>query len=138
VSGTLRLPLERVFPGIESADPAGELAAVMRTLRDIEYHPEHHVELATLPGGMRELVASKQRWIDTVPTPALSRRRCHEIRAANQALAGQATSKTSELAGRVAALEAAERARQVLWARTHPWCFFPEKMLREFLLLENA
>ncbi|MFM1903318.1 MAG: hypothetical protein RLZZ440_1218 [Planctomycetota bacterium] len=138
VSGTLRLPLERMFPGIESADPRGELAAVMRTLRDITYHPERHLESTALSAGIRELVISKQRWIDTVPTPTLARRRCHEIRAVNQALAAHVGSKTTELEGRIPALEAAERARKVLWSRTHPWCFFPEKMLREFLLLENA
>ncbi len=138
VSGTLRLPLERVFPGIESADPAGERAAVMRTLRDIEYHPERHLESASVPTGIQELVTSKWRWIETVPTPALARRRCREIRAANQAIAEYARPKTAELEARIAPLEAAERARKVLWSRTHPWCFFPEKMLREFLLLENG
>ncbi len=138
VSGTLRLPLERVFPGIESADPVAERAAVTRTLRDIAYHPERHLEASSLPDGIQELVASKWRWIETVPTPALARRRCREIRAANQTLAGHARSKTAELEARIAPLEAAERARKVLWSRTHPWCFFPEKMLREFLLLENA
>jgi hypothetical protein len=87
---------------------------------------------------VRELVVAKRRWVETVPTPALSRRRCHEIRSANRQLARQATGLVQGLEHRSRALREAVRARHVLWARTHPWCFFPEKMLREFLLLENA
>jgi hypothetical protein len=139
VSGTLRLPLEPVFPGIESADPAAALIAVRRTIRDIAYHPERHLAARDdLPAEIRELVAAKQRWVETVPTPALARRRCHEIRAANVRLAGHAGGLVRGLEARATELTRAVKARRVLWARTHPWCFFPEKMLREFLLLENA
>jgi len=139
VSGTLRLPLEPVFPGIESGDPEEELAAVRRTIRDIAYHPERHlVPGDDLPDQIRELVAAKQRWVDTVPTPALARRRCREIRSANVRLAGHAGGVLRGLEARAMELKQAVKARRVLGARTHPWCFFPEKMLREFLLLENA
>jgi hypothetical protein len=34
-------------------------------------------------------------------------------------------------------LAAALRARKVLHARDYPWCFFSEKALKSFLLLEN-
>jgi hypothetical protein len=139
VSGTLRLPLEPVFPGIDAADPEAELAAVRRTIRDVAYHPERHL----LPGDdlaaeIRRLVAAKQQWVETVPTPALARRRCHEIRGANIQLAGHTEGIVRGLEARVTDLKRAVKARRALWARTHPWCFFPEKMLREFLLLENA
>jgi hypothetical protein len=139
VSGTLRLPLEPVFPGIESADPEAELAAVRRTIRDIAYHPERHLMPEDdLAAEVRQLVAAKQQWVETVPTPALARRRCHEIRAANVRLAGHAGGMVRGLEARARELKRAVKARRVLWARTHPWCFFPEKVLREFLLLENA
>ena len=139
VSGTLRLPLQHVFPGIEVADPAGELAALERTLRDIAYHPERHfVPGEELPAAVRDLVAAKRAWVETVPTPALARRRCHEIRSANARLTGHAASLVRSLEARVVGLKRAVKAREILGARTHPWCFFPEKMLREFLLLENA
>lgn len=138
-SGTLRLPLEHVFPGIEKADPATELASVRRMLRDIAYHPERHLgDGDNVAAEARALVGSKQEWIRTVPTPALARRRCHEIREANSRLAGYATPLVRDLEARAVALQAAQRARNVLQARTHPWCFFSEKSLREFLLLENA
>ena len=139
VSGTLRLPLEQIFPGIESADPAAELSAVRQTLRDIAYHPERHLAGDGLvPAEVEKLALEKRRWIETVATPALARRRCHEIRASNGRLAGHAAGLIRDLEARTAGLSGAVMARRVLWARTHPWCFFPEKTLRSFLLLENG
>ena len=139
VSGTLRLPLEGAFPGFETADPRGDLAAVRRTLRDIAYHPEKHLSGdGELPAAVREVIVAKRRWIETVPTPALARRRCHEIRAANSRLTGHAAREVRDLEARAAALSQAVKAWRVLAARTHPWCFFLEKTLRSFLLLENA
>jgi hypothetical protein len=139
VSGTLRLPLEGAFPGFDTADPRGDLAAVRRTLRDIAYHPEKHLSGdGELPAAVREVIVAKRRWIETVPTPALARRRCHEIRAANIRLAGHAAREVRDLEAQAAALGQAVKAWRVLAARTHPWCFFPEKTLRSFLLLENA
>ncbi len=138
-TGTLRLPLEQVFPGLETADPAAELAAVRRNLRDIAYHPELHLLAGNAePAQIRALVASKWEWVQTVATPALARRRCHEIRATNARLAAHAGGLIRDLEAQAVTLQAAENAREVLRARTHPWCFFPEKTLRELLLLENA
>lgn len=138
-SGTLRLPLEQVFPGIDEADPASELARVRRTLRDVAYHPEIHLgDGSDVAAEARALVGSKMEWIRTAPTPALARRRCHEIREANARLAGFTAPIVRDLEARAVQLQAAWRARNVLQARIHPWCFFPEKSLREFLLLENA
>jgi hypothetical protein len=37
----------------------------------------------------------------------------------------------------VGPLAAAIRGRKLLRSREYPWCFFPEKTLRRFLLLEN-
>jgi hypothetical protein len=138
-SATLRLPLDQVFPGIETADPAAELAAVRQTLRDIAYHPERH--LANGDGqstDVRALVASKWEWVQTVATPDLARRRCHEIRAANSQLVSHAAGTMRDLEARAGELQSAQKARGVLRARTHPWCFFSEKTLRALLLLENA
>ncbi len=138
-SATLRLPLEEVFPGIDKADPAAELAAVRQTLRDITYHPERH--LASGDGQsaeVRALVASKAEWVQTVATPDLARRRCREIRAINSRLVGHLMGTIGDLEARSESLRGARKAREVLQARTHPWCFFPEKTLRELLLLENG
>jgi len=139
VSGTLRLPLEPLFPGFAAADPRAALAGVQRDLRDLEFHPERHLRpLAEEPSTVRELVTEKRRWIDTFPTPALARRRCREIRAANERLGFHLAARKRNLLGQVGPLAAAIRARAVLESREHPWCFFPENMLRKFLLLETG
>jgi hypothetical protein len=138
VSGTLRLPIDEVHPGFASADPAARLAAVQRELRDLEFHPEHHLGAVDgLPPTVNELVTEKRRWIDTFPTPALARRRCREIRAANERMAFHLAGRRQDLLARVGPLAAAIRARKVLDSRDHPWCFFPETTLRRFLLLET-
>ena len=137
VSGTLRLPLEEQFPELAQRRPAAELADVHRTIRDLEFHPERHLQpLTDQPDAVRDLVTAKQRWIETHPTPTLSRRRCHEIRAANRSLAGHTRQLQQQLLDSVGPLNAARHAQQILTSRDVPWCFFPEKKLREFLLLE--
>jgi hypothetical protein len=139
VSGTLRLPIERSFPGFPSDDPAARLALVQQTIRDLEYHPEGHLEpLDDQPQQVRDLVTEKWRWINTHPTVALSRRRCREIRAANDRLAYHTRHVRGELLARVGPLAAAVRGRAVLESREFPWCFFPEKTLKTFLLLETG
>jgi hypothetical protein len=139
VSGTLRLPVERTFPGFDAADPAAELAAVRRTLRDLEFHPERHLgPEGAQAAAVRELATEKRRWIETSPTAALARRRCHAIRAANERLALHAEPVRRQLTARLAPLAAAIRAREVLRSREYPWCFFPEKTLKSFLLLEKG
>jgi hypothetical protein len=139
VSGTLRLPLEREFPGFAADDPAAKLAAVRRTLRDLDYHPELHLGSADAwPAAVRDLVAEKRRWIDTFPTPTLARRRCRAIRGANEVLAAHVGLTRQEFTARIEPLSRAVHAREVLAAREYPWCFFPEKTLKTFLLLETC
>lgn len=139
VSGTLRLPVEGLFPEMATSDPAAELAEVHRQLRDLEFHPERHLlPRAALPEEARELIGQKQRWIETHPTATLARRRCREIRAANERLQFYAQDIRRDLLARVGPLAAGLRARKVLKSREHPWCFFPEKTLKTFLLLENG
>jgi hypothetical protein len=108
VSGTLRLPVDGVFPELE-----GQSAEIV------------------------ELVRRKRHWIDTHPTATLARRRCHEIRAVNEQLQPRMESLRHAALDRVGPLAAQVHARSVLESRAHPWCFFAEKTLRSFLLLEN-
>jgi hypothetical protein len=139
VSGTLRLPVEQLFPGFDSADPEAKLAAVQAGLRDLEFHPERHLEpLAAQPEAVQELVTEKWRWIKTHPTTALARRRCREIRAANARLAVHTGPLRDDMLGRVGPLAAAIRGRKTLMSREFPWCFFPEKTLKTFLTLETV
>jgi hypothetical protein len=139
VSGTLRLPLEGVFPGFEAQDPAGQLAASRMLLRDIQFHPERHLEhRASESDEIRDLIAAKRRWIDTHPTVTLARRRCREIRGINERLAAKLEILGSRTVTRTAELSAAVKSRNVLRSRGEPWCFFPENALKTFLLLENG
>ena len=138
VSGTLRLPVDAIFGEIAASDPGAELARVHHALRDLEFHPERHlVPTAAQPEHVRELIAQKARRIETFPTPTLAQRRCREIRASNDRLAYHTQPVRSELLGRVGPLAAGLRAQKLLQSREYPWCFFTEKTLKMFLLLEN-
>lgn len=138
VSGTLKLPVDTVFPELAAGDPEAALVDVERTLRDLEFHPERHLApLDAEAPEIVELVRQKRHWIDTHPTATLARRRCHEIRAVNERLQPRMESLRQATLARVGPLAAAVRARKVLESRAHPWCFFAEKPLRSFLLLEN-
>jgi hypothetical protein len=137
VSGTLRLPVAELFPGFETADPAGELAELHRQIRDLEFHPERHlVPHDAQPEQIRELLLHKRRWIDTHPTATLAKRRCREIRSTNERLAFHTQALRGRMLDRVGPLATAARARKVLRSREYPWCFFSENALKSFLLLE--
>jgi hypothetical protein len=139
VSGTLRLPVERLFPEMAGRDSAAEIAGVHRLLRDLEFHPERHlVPIEKQSEEVRELVTQKTRWIDTFPTPTLAQRRCREIRASNDRLAFYTQDFRRDLLSRVGPLAMSLRAQKVLQSREFPWCFFSEKTLKSFLLLENG
>ena len=138
VSGTLRLPLDTVFPELAASDPEGELAEVQRLLRDLEFHPERHLgQPEARLAEVDELLRRKRHWIDTHPTVTLARRRCHEIRAVNERLQPYVDRPRRAALDRVGPIATRMRARKVLQSRGHPWCFFAEKTLRSFLLLEN-
>jgi len=85
---------------------------------------------------VRELIRHKQRWIDTHPTPTLAKRRCREIRSANDRMAFHTQSLRNRMLDRAGPLATAVRARKVLRSREYPWCFFSENALKSFLLLE--
>jgi hypothetical protein len=139
VSGTQRLPIERAFPGFDADDPEAKLATMQRQIRDIEFHPETFLEpLAAHSQEVRDLALEKRRWVDTFPTPALAKRRCREIRAANERMVFHARDVKDGLLARVGPLAAAVRARKLLAARDYPWCFYAEKTLKSFLLLESG
>jgi hypothetical protein len=139
VSGTLRLHLSEACPTLETTDPAAGLLAARAALRDLRYHPERHLEPhGSQPENVRELVAAKRRWIETHPTVTLARRRCQEIRAINERLAALLEGERVATEAHMARCTTAEKARTVLRSREVPWCFFPENVVKTFLLLENG
>ena len=139
VTGTLRLPADERFPSLADSHPAAQLAELHQTLRSLEFHPEHFLgNDETQAEAVRELIVQKARWINTFPTPSLAKRRCREIRAANDRLAFHTQQTRHQLLARVGPLASQLRAARVLQSREYPWCFFAEKTLKNFLLLENA
>jgi len=139
VSGTLRLPVDRLFPQTVGPTPQSQLADVHQALRDLEFHPERHLTaLAEQPQALRDLVTQKSRWVETFPTPTLARRRCREIRAANDRMGFYVQDVRRMLLDSVGPLATAQRSQKVLASRELPWCFFPEKTLKNFLALENV
>jgi len=132
-SGTLRLPLD-IGP-----DPRIGLAEDHRLLREMQFHPEKHLApIEMQPAAVQDLVARKRQWIDTFPTTALARRRCHEIRAANEGLAAFLGGRRAEILAHHSALASHVQGWRTLASREFPWCFFHEKQLKPFLLLENV
>jgi hypothetical protein len=132
-TATLRLPLAH-----EPALPA-DVARLRGLLRELTHHPERH-----LPSGARDdasapfapfapLVASKAASIATPQTRENARRRCQDIRGANDALqpwiAGRRTALEQELEQTLA------RAHRhaALSSREYAWCLFPAEELRDFL-----
>ncbi|MFM9197144.1 MAG: hypothetical protein ACKOWG_15645, partial [Planctomycetia bacterium] len=43
VTGTLRLPVDGLFPGFATEDPAAALADLHQQIRDLQFHPERHL-----------------------------------------------------------------------------------------------
>ncbi len=132
VSGTLRLNIP------PAGNPAADLATLHSELRDLEFHPERHLEkVGSLPDELHDLVVHKSRWINTFPTATLAKRRCREIRAANDRMGFYLKDYRNALLLKAGPLATALRASKVMASRELPWCFFPEKALKNFLVLEN-
>ncbi len=127
-SATKRLPIPLDRP------PAKAAGAIKHRLRSLKYHPEWFLDdvAAADRSAASDLIARKQQWIDEIPTPDLAKRRYHEIRAANEALASHLQSQREELAGELAALRRANRRAELLAARDFSFVLYPEKTLAEF------
>ena len=55
-----RLPLETRFPELSEQQPLAELAGVHQTLRDLEFHPESHLEpFSDQPEAVRDLITGE-------------------------------------------------------------------------------
>ena len=132
LSATLLLPIahERV-----TADDARR---VDRQLRELEFHPERHLDVAALPAEAAaqagESIAAKERWISAPATRETARERCRALRQANEALQPFLTAQRGELLARRDDYARRLRAEAVLSWREYAFCLYPEPVLREFLL----
>lgn len=130
LSATLYLPVRA------SASDGGGIGDLQRRLRELEYHPERHVDHAAVSPADGQLVdaliSSKRRWIETPQTPDNARERCRAIRAVNESLQSWLVDERRRLL--VLRDEATHRTRAeaVLRWREYAFCLYPEETLREF------
>jgi hypothetical protein len=132
VTGTLRLPIDRPPATIE------DLRKIERQIRELEFQPDRHLDLDEASPetaiNVKKIVAERRKWIETVPARGDGRERCQAIRAANTALQPWVASRRRTLVADRAALVERLRAEAILGSREHPFCLYPEKTLRGFLL----
>lgn len=132
LSGTLRLPVahEAVSP-----DRGRQL---QQALRDLRYHPESALVLATLSESDRQqvsqLLQQKQSWLQTTKTAANAAERHRHIVSSNEALATWTAPQRNQLEAELNSWLHRLRANQVLESREYPFCLFPREQLRGFLL----
>jgi hypothetical protein len=132
VTGTLRLPVARPAVGIE------DLRRLDRLARELDFQPERHATADGAQFGAQEAIdaarVAKRRWIGVAPTRSNARTRCHAIHGANKALQPFVAAQRQALAAQRAEVVEQLRADAVLASREHPFCCYPEKTLRDFLL----
>lgn len=132
LSGTLRLPIEH-----ETVQP-NQIIELQRTLREMRYHPEVHLEANDFPAAeqrqIQDLVDSKRHWVQTAKTESNAAERHAQIEGANQRLQPWLASQRREIEQEVSRTVSQNRANQLLESREYPFCLFPSQLLQDFLL----
>jgi hypothetical protein len=149
VTATLQLPIER--PAVST----GDLRAIDRELRELDFHPERFLDGTvsagasasqwSLPEGLlrpgegademlERLRQEKAAWIATPSTRDTARQRCRAIRSVNAALQPWVEARRQALLAERERLAARLSAAAVLGSREHSFCLHPEASLRNFLL----
>jgi hypothetical protein len=105
-------------------------------LRELEFHPERHLDRSPEDGSVAELVARKQHWIAMPQTLDNARQRCHEIRSVNAALQPAVAGLRDEIAAERDRLNTALRGEAILSSREYAFPLFPAGTLRK--LMESA
>jgi hypothetical protein len=129
-TATLRLPVARRAVTLEDR----HLTDIR--LRELEFHPERHLDPTAENAGVAELVARKQHWIGTRPTMENARQRCREIRGVNAALQPAVGRLREELAAERDRLNTALRGEAILSSREYAFPLYPASALRN--LMESA
>jgi len=137
LSGTLYLPVERPR-GIRE-----KWLDLHKQFRELLWHPERffhcpHQAIQTdgtssiASDGPEALAAEKWRWIHSPVSRENARSRFLAIRRINQTLQSWLTEVQEKLLAEKAHLEALMQAEKILGWRDWPFCFYPERSLREF------
>jgi len=134
VSGTLQLPIPR--EPVSEADAR----AIRQRLRELTYHPERYLEVKHSQGEVEgvsaepaELVATKNRWIQTPVIKANARTRARAIRAINETLQPWVEAQRLHWQQLQTQTAQALHAERILGSREYGFCLYPERSVREFL-----
>ena len=128
ITATLRLPIARRETVLDDS------RQIERKLRELAFHPEHFLSLDG-DETLAALVREKRHWIDAVPTPDSSRRRCHTIRGINERLQPYLTGQLRETLDRRAEIASALGGQAILASRDYAFCLYPEAPLRQLMSL---
>ena len=129
LSATLCLPVPRPAAG------GGELRAIRRDLRDLDYHPEKYLREITASqdvSAAAALVAQKQRWIDAPVNSDNAYLRWKAISRINNELQPWVTARREQLRDQQTQMQRAMRREKVLASREYGFCLFPESYLQDF------
>lgn len=137
VSATLWLPVEH-----RQID-ASQQRALRQRLRELEYHPERFVsEDQAVPAEeesrVAELVAQKQRWIETPKTVQNARQRHEAIVKATDLLQPHVAHLRAQVERQLDQTERRMRASAILDSRDYAFCLFPQERLQRLLLDSSA
>lgn len=124
LTATLRLPIEH------TARTVTDRRRLLKHLRDLRYHPEHHLP-ADAPDPAKQLASSKREWI--ARTGADPAERHAAITSANQSLYEALSAEAESTKREVETLDAGLRNAAILDSREHSFCLFPADNLRERL-----
>ncbi len=130
LSATLQLPVARAKIAPQDA------RRVEQMLRALKYHPEKYVNAERLPPesarAARRLIDRKTQLVGEPATVENARRRCHEIRRANQALQTWLVRDRQQLESQRDQMGRQLRAAATLGWREYGFCLYPTETLREF------
>jgi hypothetical protein len=132
VSATLRLP---ITPESAGASDIGELH---RCLRELQYHPEHFVEVngessGTSAATLADLVAAKRRWVSTVKTPENALERHRGIATANESLQPYVAPLRARIESERDEALQRKRGEAILRSREYSFCLYPRRHFETLL-----
>ncbi|MEX0610693.1 MAG: hypothetical protein WD229_01120 [Pirellulales bacterium] len=134
VSATLRLPIARRH------DERSDERSCIERLRELRFHPEQFIErngpaAAEEFSRARDIIASKQHWIESGKTPENARSRHRAIAAANEALQPFVAHLRGQIERQCDEYQQRKRAEAILRSRDYAFCLYPrwhfEKLLRD-------
>jgi len=127
LSATRWLPLPR------AAGSQEDRRRLLRTVRDVHYNPQRHLDEAAIENDFAELAARKREWIARRAATVRERRdRFRMLRSLTDELRRPLLPREEQLRQELAQCERQLRANAVLQRRDYSFCLFPADILRSF------